>query len=202
MKRAAVVVGTVLVVAGGIALLLPRWRTWLREDRCLDRGGRVDSATGECVTGVAQEGHPSPREVVATLPRLDFEEQCPDGRTCDRTVEDRVFAILDSLGSATLVRGLPRDSVARILGPPPAGEGARREWADLLWGNPVEVWRYAASLSGTMAWVVVFVDGCVDAFGWMQQSWLWARWGRPEWSGPEVMEDYRFQGPGARCGAF
>lgn len=137
----------------------------------------------------------TPKDIIRHLPVIRFETQCPNGADCDRTVEDSVIGTLTRLGRQYLRIGMSRPVVKGLFGLPTSrANGEQLTWRDRLFGNQVEVWTYAVTLSGTMGYHVIFVNGCLDRFSWEQTSELYVQYGRPLWStaGVRDYEDYRF----------
>ena len=142
----------------------------------------------------------SPRQVLDSLPAISEAEQCAAG-TCDHDVEARVFGTLDSLGNAVLTRGLPIAKVRELLGDPPDRYMAPVSFEDARHGHRITIWTYAVSLSGTYEYYLAFIDGCLDDFGRMQVSRLFAVYGRSGHSSEAVRDrDYRpGKGAGPTC---
>lgn len=190
-KRLFILLGAVLAL-GSIAALtgLP----WLRErwgmDGCLDRGGRWDHRTQQCVME-------DPEDLLRGLPTISYADQCSGG-SCDHAVEARVFGVLDSLGGAVLERGMPIARVRSLLGAPPDRYLPPLTFRDVRRGHRVDIWTFAVSLSGTYEYFLAFVDGCLDDFGRMQVGTLMVVYGRSGHTSEAVPDaDYR---PGRSCG--
>lgn len=142
----------------------------------------------------------SPRRVLDGLPAISYADQCSDG-ACDHDVEARVFTVLDSLGDAVLVRGMPIGKVRGLLGDPPDRYLPPASFRDARYGHRVDIWTYALSLSGTYEYFLAFIDGCLDDFGRMQVGTLFAVYGRSGHSSEAVRDaDYRpKKGAGPAC---
>jgi hypothetical protein len=134
-----------------------------------------------------------PKAVIANLPEINYPEKCYETGDCDRTIEHEVFSTLAKLSERHLKRGMSETEVEKIFGRP--SYGGIDSWNDVRFGNPVTTWEYAASLSGTTAFYIIFVNDRLDDFGQMQISYMLWKYGKPGSSyGDDPVMQYRFRG--------
>jgi hypothetical protein len=100
------------------------------------------------------------KAVIANLPQINYPEECYETGDCDRTIEHEVFTTLAKLSRHHLKRGMSEGEVEKVFRRP--SYGGIDSWKDVRFGNPVTTWEYAASLSGTTAFYIIFVDGRLD----------------------------------------
>jgi hypothetical protein len=96
------------------------------------------------------------KAVIANLPQINYPEECYETGDCDRTIEHEVFTTLAKLSRHHLKRGMSEGEVEKVFRRP--SYGGIDSWKDVRFGNPVTTWEYAASLSGTTAFYIIFVD--------------------------------------------
>ncbi|MBI3457101.1 MAG: hypothetical protein HY002_15090 [Candidatus Rokubacteria bacterium] len=102
----------------------------------------------------------TPAARIAQLP-----SRAPDE---DYVLQAKLFSELENLGKQHLRRGMPKAEVVRAFGPP------KWVWAAFQSksGRAIEIWSYMASISGTVEYWLVFVNGVLDFFGANQATAL------------------------------
>ena len=96
------------------------------------------------------------------LADIDHTKECDAPCEFDYENESRVFSDLEERSERYLKHGMSKAEVEKAFGKPRGGVAS---WNDVRFGNPVTMWRYALSVSGTTGFYVIFVNDRLDFFG-------------------------------------
>src|SRR3989338_8444912 len=114
-----------------------------------------------------------PKDVIRNLPEI----RCTDDMCSDRSSEEITMGTLETLGEQHLKLGMSSADAEKLFGRPRKPNGSEDSWKDVRCSNPVLLWIYAYSISGTSAYVLIFVHDKLDYFGMHMLSMLLRQYG-------------------------